>query len=286
VKPPQFLLRSPTLHFLLLGGLVFAGQRLLLPDGAQSSSAAAAAVEQPSTEELLLRDAIALGLDRSDPLVRHRLARLGESVVTDGDTDGASLEREARRLGLDRSDPVVRRRLVHAMELALSRVDQSEWPDDAELRSYYERHRDRYMQPAVLQFTHVYFARDRDGIPAETAASGVLAELESLHIGPVQAAERGDPFMLGHRLTMTGPELARRFGEAFAGQLENAPVDRWLGPLQSPFGRHVVRVERRTSASAPQLDAVRGRVVHDLLAERAAERFEERLRERRELVGR
>jgi hypothetical protein len=63
--------------------------------------------------------------------------------------------REALALGLDHDDPVIRRRLRQKMELlAASRADVLK-PTEAQLRAHFLAHRDRFA-PARLSFAHVF----------------------------------------------------------------------------------------------------------------------------------
>jgi parvulin-like peptidyl-prolyl isomerase len=62
--------------------------------------------------------------------------------------------------------------------------------------------------------------------------------------------------------------VARDFGASFAEALENVPVGEWVGPIDSSFGAHYVRVTERTPAVAPQLIAVRDQVVREWENER------------------
>jgi hypothetical protein len=79
----------------------------------------------------------------------------------------------------------------------------------------------------------------------------------------------GKPTLLPHRMTRTPADLvARDFGTSFAAALETAQVGEWIGPIESSFGAHYVRVSARTPAVAPQLAAVRDNVVREWENER------------------
>ena len=81
--------------------------------------------------------------------------------------------------------------------------------------------------------------------------------------------ELGKPTLLPHRMTRTPADLvARDFGASFAAALEKVPVGEWVGPIDSSFGAHYVRVSDRTPAVAPQLAAVRDQVVREWENER------------------
>ena len=65
-------------------------------------------------------------------------------------------------------------------------------------------------------------------------------------------------------MTLTPADLvARDFGASFAAALEKVSVGEWVGPVDSRFGAHYVRVSDRTPAVAPQLTAVRDQVVRE-----------------------
>jgi hypothetical protein len=183
--------RAPAVHFFVLGGLLFASQ------GWWPSRAPVRAPAPPlGDEELLLQEALALGLDRTDRFVRERLAGLVRVVDAGAVEDAPRLEREARRLGLERHDLVVRRHLVQAMELALAHGGPGEWPSDEVLAVYLERHAAQFTQPARLRFTHVFFARDRAGEPAATAAAAALTRLAAEPVRPAPGS-LGDGFLSG-----------------------------------------------------------------------------------------
>ena len=82
-------------------------------------------------------------------------------------------------------------------------------------------------------------------------------------------AELGKPTLLPYRMTQTPADLvARDFGAEFAAALEKAPLGEWVGPIDSSFGAHYVRVSDRAPAVAPQLAGARDHVVREWENER------------------
>ena len=99
------------------------------------------------------------------------------------------LYREALAMGLDRDDTVVRRRLAQKIEfLAQDLATQGE-PGDAELRAFYQDNAEEFEVPATVTFTHVYLNLDTRGERAFDDASGLLAELQA-GADPSQAGDR------------------------------------------------------------------------------------------------
>jgi peptidyl-prolyl cis-trans isomerase C len=87
--------------------------------------------------------------------------------------------REAMRLGLDQDDPVIRRRMRSKMEyLAASQVENAT-PTDTELAAFYSRNKARYVADAVYDFDQRYFGDDtaaaRAAIAPLNAVKGVAS---------------------------------------------------------------------------------------------------------------
>lgn len=286
-------LRHPLPHFLLLGGLLFGAKQWLPsagPDAAPQSIHVSAADLQrlrddwqrdtaraPSAaelrgslqrhvdEELLLREAIKRGLDRADPVARERLVNNMRFAFPESPASDGGLLDEARRLGMHTRDLVVRRRLVQVMEMRIvSRANIGE----AELRDYIARHPERYSQPARYAFRHAFFSADRPSSEAERAAREQLRRLQA----QAAAETGGDAFLLGNRFPpRSETDIARQFGVDFTRELVRLPTGQWAGPLRSPYGLHLVMVERVEAPTTPDFEQVRQRAAYALLAEREKE---------------
>ncbi|KPK30526.1 MAG: hypothetical protein AMJ66_09505 [Betaproteobacteria bacterium SG8_40] len=194
------------------------------------------------------------------------------------------LYREALAMGLDKDDTIVRRRLAQKVEFLMGDASGVTEPDDATLGQYYEQNAERYREPPRLSFSHVYFSTDRRGEQAKADAEALLERLRAASPRVTQVPDEGDSFMLPFvYIDKRTDEIARDFGNAFPAQLAELEPKRWHGPIASPFGIHLVYVGSREEASVPPLEAVRSRVVNDWLVEQrrvADERIYERLRSR------
>ena len=266
------LLRAPALHFLVAGALLFGAKAVV-----EHRRRSAPDVAGVSDDELLYREALALGVDRRDPAVRERLVRLGGFVGEDrGERD--VLEGEARRLGLERSDVVIRRHLAEAMRLAAGRLDAADMPTDEDLQAYLAAHGDAFGAPSLIRLTQVYVARDRHGAALEADAERLLAELRRDRVPPADAPARGDASLVGAEVgPIAAAELDRRFGPGFAASLDGAAAGTWIGPVRSSYGLHLVWVHERIAARTPPLDSVRAQVLHHVLRERSTARARERI---------
>jgi hypothetical protein len=262
--------RRPTLHFILAGGLLFGALRAL----PARDHTPLAALRDGNDDALLLHEALALRLDDTRT-VRGRLVELAESLGLAG-ADPTAREREARALGLERSDPVLQRHMIELMRLAAGSTRRP--PDEATLRTYYQTHAARFASPERVQLTQIYLSPARRGAAAASDAAALLARLRSggdadaaLELG--DSFGRVGP----HLGASSRAELARTFGAAFADVVFAQPAGEWRGPIASSYGLHLVRVETHLPAEVPDLARVRSRVLHAYLRERGADQLRDAL---------
>ncbi len=180
------------------------------------------------------------------------------------------LVREAVRMGLDRDDTIVRRRLAQKMSFVLEDTTIPDELTDAEVAQYFSENADRYGDPGRYTLRHVYVSPDRRGSD-EAALAAATEILEQLQAEGGSAAPQntlwrglGDPFMLRREYgRRTATDLVELFGGAFVGSLDSLPLGEWAGPVESAYGYHLVRLSARTEARPAVLDDVRRRVVQD-----------------------
>ena len=112
--------------------------------------------------------------------------------------DQEILFREALTLGLDRTDPIVRRRMIQKMTMILEGQLVPEEIDDAAVAAWFEAHRARFVIPERRSFVHMQLGdvtdaelqvlvREASGLSPEEIAQGVAASASSIH-GPTQRA--------------------------------------------------------------------------------------------------
>lgn len=264
------LLRQPLLHFVLLGGaLWFVERQWQMPEAAEApapitiaqsdierlradwrretgrlptEAQLSASIEHHVDDELLMAEALRLDLDQSDPIARDRLLRNMQFAFPDRRASAATLLAEARTMGMSHSDLIVRRRLVQVMERRLVAAVPF---DSAAFEQYLDAHRERYEQSARTQFRQVFFADATERASIDRA----LARLQNESADP---AALGDSFLHGGEFPpLSAAEIERRFGADFSSALNDLPQGRWVGPLRSAYGWHLVEVQQRVVAAAP-----------------------------------
>lgn len=272
-------IRQPLLHFLLLGTLLHLAQAWI-PQPTEPIRVSAADVERlredwrrdtgrsPDAQQLqasyrrwledeaLLREALRLGLDQRDPVAQRRLLMNLRFAYPESKLDDAELLREAEALEMRQSDLVARRRLIQAMEQRL--LAQTE-PTEQELRDYVAANPGRYAAPARYSFEQVFLQPSR----GEAEASRQLAALRA------GAEPAGDAFLLGAQFrALTQEEISRQLGRPLAAAVAAAAPDEWTGPVASPYGLHLLRLQQREDAAEADFAAVRRQAAYALQAER------------------
>jgi PPIC-type PPIASE domain len=186
---------------------------------------------------------------------------------------------QALDLGMQRHDVVVRRRLVQIMRLSIEDGADERPVREEELQAMFEERKTELAIPARWRFNHVYFGRDRRGAAVQAAAAAALTRLDS--DTPFDAAQRlGDPFLAGHRLPLlTGTQIDGDFGAGFAAALAACVPRRWCGPLSSSFGLHLVLIEEALAPRVPKIDEpeVQKRLLADVLRQRGDALMEQAL---------
>src|SRR5689334_10179293 len=229
------------LHFLLIGIAVFGAYRWMSP---RDSGGGRIIITQGVVDDLVTQHVAAKGREPSTT----ELNNLIESYIHD-----EILYREGVRLGLERDDIVVKRRVRQKIEMIAEEGASTRAPTDAELSAYLAANQARFVQPAIVTFEQVFLGQPTSGSEVVHAVAVARKGLRS-GAGP---EELGRPTLLPHRMTKVPADLvARDFGSSFVAALERVPLGEWVGPIDSSFGAHFVRVLDRTPAAAPQLSDV------------------------------
>lgn len=256
------LFKEPLLHFFLLGLVVFGLHAVLNSDADSGSRGDPLLVEISSADIEWLRSTWNKKMGR-EPTPREATGLIDSFIREE------ILYREAVSMGLDQHDSVVRRRMAQKMDFLFKDLAEMAQPTDEEISAWFERNRERYRVPAQTSFTHVYFNRDRRGEKVEEDAREVLEKVRVEEFDPSRISSLGDRFMLQpYYPTQSTDSIAREFGKTFAESVAPMEAGRWHGPVYSGYGLHLVYVHDRTDSRLPGIDEVRKEVVRDLMSER------------------
>lgn len=172
------------------------------------------------------------------------------------------LSREARALGLERGDTLVRRRLAQKMSFMLEDTFRLTEPTDAELQAYFTEHATQYERGSKVTFGFVYFDPDKRN-DAEADARAALEFVNAKHEQPPMQ-EVGDRLLIESPIVDADrAAIAAQFGDEFAATVLSLPEGSWQGPIRSAYGVHLVYVDKKVGAEAANFEDVRTRVQED-----------------------
>jgi peptidyl-prolyl cis-trans isomerase C len=245
----RVLLREPLLHFLLIGALLF-GLYGLAPGGHPAAVAPSKEIRLSQGEIVQLTQLFQSQWRRLP--APQELQRLVEAKV-----EQEILYREALAMGLDRNDEIVKRRMAQKMQFLAEDVAAAREPSSAELRSWFEANSTKFAQPPRLGLRHLYFSPDRRGPRARDDAQQALAQLAGQPVDTRAAGALADPFMFQDYYRDRTPEfLGKEFGAPFALAVAKLPPGSWQGPIESGFGWHLVFVDTVVPGRVPALEEV------------------------------
>ena len=262
----QRFLKEPLVHFLAAGLALFVLFGLVNRDGPEADRNVVIVDQDALLTFVQYRIKAfnpALAEKRLSSLSNEELQQLIDDYVRE-----EVLHREALQLGLDEDDYIIRRRLVQKLEFitegfaeAGAEVDQSA------LRRYFDANEgDYYVQPFVT-FTHVFFdTENRPREEAREAAEKKLVELNREGVPFAEAPQHGDRFLYHVNYVERTPEyVASHFGVPMAKAVfELEPNDlMWKGPFDSQYGVHLVMLTTNEPGRDPELSELEGRVRED-----------------------
>jgi len=244
------LLRSPLLQFVVLGAMAFALYVRFKPADIETIHVTSQTI-----------DAL---VQQRESITQQPVSPEGRKELIEGHIEEEVLLREAYKSGFDKTDYRVRRRILTLMRSALTETVPE--PSLAQLRAFYEEHRDRYEKPASITFEQVYFAFASSKLPADP--NRFLAELGSSR----DLASFGDSSQIGSRFSRASFErIAMTFGKPFTESVFDLPRNVWKGPIESFVGIHYVFVSEDHESEMPPFENIEPFLRTDYLMSKSRE---------------
>jgi len=260
------LLREPLIHFLLIGAVLFAANGYMQRGrgGVESSKQIQLTVDDLRQLVILFQSQW-----RREPTAQE-LSRLVENKVQE-----EILYREALAMGLDKDDTIVKRRMAQKLQFLAEDVAAAREPTAAELKSWFEKNKAMFAQPSRLSFRHLYFTPDRRGQHARDDAAKALARLAGQPQNAKLAASLADPFMFQDYYRDRAPDyLGKEFGPQFAQAIAKLAPGSWQGPIESGFGWHLVFVDSVIPGRSPAFEEIEPDVKTAWLGEQKVQAWE------------
>jgi peptidyl-prolyl cis-trans isomerase C len=250
-------LREPLVHFLLIGSLLFVIYRVW----GHSSQGGSNHIQLTLNDVRRLEIGFAAQWQRGP--TPEELSGLVESQIRE-----EVLYREALALGLDKDDDIVKRRMAQKMRFLAEDMTNAHEPTTAELNAWFKKNESQFIMPGRITFHHAYFSPDQRGGRAHDDAVKALARITGKPQGSRTAAALADPFMFQDYYADRSPEqLTKDFGSQFAKSLFKLRPGLWQGPVESGYGWHLVFVDSFTSGRIPDFEEIEPDVKNAWLAD-------------------
>lgn len=243
-------LSEPLLHFAVGGVILFSAYTFL--NGSRPASDGVEPVRIGAGQIKWLKETY------SSQWLRPPDANELQGLVTDL-VNEELLAREAQAMGLGENDTIVRRRLAQKLKFLVEDTSRLAEPDEAELRQYFEANAARFEDSPRVSFSQIYFNPENRKDAAKDAGLA-LAGLSADAGGNVaELGDRF--LLEANMTHADRQVIANTFGDEFADALLAVEPGKWSGPLKSGYGVHLVFVRASEAVGKPAFEAVREKVV-------------------------
>jgi len=272
------LFKEPLIQFLIIGAAIYGAYALF------------GSPEEDYRDNIILVDSNRINAMISEwesrwqrPPTRQEIDGLiGQYIKED------VLYRQAVAMGLNEDDPITRRRMAQKLEFLTSDLAQMQEPAEGELETYFDENEAAYRDPDRISFSHIFIDPDARGDATLDDADQLLAQLKTEGEPTEEMLQRGDRFMLqNYFAAATELDIRRQLGSGFAESVLALEPGQWHGPVLSGYGVHLVYVFTMQVAPAPQFEVVRERVLedwHTVKREEFNQQFLKSLKERFEII--
>ena len=244
------LLRDPLLHFVVAGGVLFAGYALIHRGDIGVSQMDPIRIGKGELHWLEQTFANQWQRRPKQDELRGLIAGLLEEEL---------LAREANALGLDQKDTIVRRKLAQKLGFLVDDTSRTVDPTDDELRRFYQAHTASFRKDGEISFSQLFFDPRRRTRPEKDAQ----AVLISISATPSEGGGKlGDPILLETEFDGVSKQaVSTMFGDEFAQSIFMIKPGQWAGPVNSGYGVHLVRVNGVNPGEIHRFEDVRAKVL-------------------------
>ena len=252
-------LREPLVQFLFLGGLIYFAYALVTPQSEEDNSRT---ILVSASRVQWMQDSWQKRWNRLP--TKQELDGIIQQYIKE-----TVLYNEAVKMGLDKDDGVIRRRLAQQVEFLAKDLVVYTPPTQADLEKYYKEHLDQYKPDVKYSFTQIYFDPDKRGESTLDDANKVKDKLMAQASMLQNVEGLGDDFVAANYFEANTPlEIRKSFGSGFAQSLVELKAGVWHGPVLSGFGTHLVFVNEIITPPVPPFNEVKERVLEDWIEQK------------------
>jgi hypothetical protein len=245
-------IKEPLVQFLLIGACIYAAYALF---GAPSQDE----LDQTVYISADRIDSLSMAWEKrwNRPPTEQELAGLVRAYLRED-----ILSREAIAMGLDVDDHIIRRRLAQKLEFLTDDLIQLKEPAEGELEEFFAANQAQFQAPDLITFVQVFFNPDKRGDATLDDAAATLTQLQAAGEPDPATLEAGDRLLMNNFYAeATELDVRRSMGSGFAETVMELEPGKWHGPVLSGFGTHLVYVYEIFPAPPPDLNEVRDAVI-------------------------
>ena len=258
------IIKEPLLHFLLAGFLLFVYFKVY---GGDSGLENTITINKETMLNFMQFQSKAFNKDVFEAKFEQFSEKEKQQLLKQYIQEEA-LYREAIKLGLDQNDFVIKRRIVQKMEFILDDFDESLVTISQDsLEAYYQQHQQRYFQPKQYTFAHIFFKKGTNEKSLKRA-NAFMQSTKHQKLSTTESLPFGDRFLY-HRnyAEKTSGFLESQFGTSFTNALTKLEVTKtkWQGPILSDHGWHWVKLINKSAEGFSALPDIQSTVKADYL---------------------
>ena len=241
-------LHEPLVHFLLLGVALFVLYALFTTSADQPASSRI----ELSTEDLNQLRVTWMAQWQRPPTDEEMRGLIDNRVQQE------ILYREALALGLDQNDEIIKRRLAQKMEFLTEDLSAIRAPEPEELKTWFDKNSAKFALPGRITFRHLYFSPDKRGQQAQHDSEQALQVISEKKIDPSLDTRFGDRFVdQNYFVDCSSEQVSKIFGSVFAESLFKLKASgTWQGPVESGLGWHLIWIETIAPGRLPSFEEV------------------------------
>ena len=229
----RHLLADPLIHFLIIGLAIFGSYNLFVTK-----------VDKPFSDSLVITQLELNLIKKRFKQTWNRVPGDDEyKRLVDDLIYSKALEREALGLGLNQGDEIIRQRLRTKMEFLLNSMTPPFEPSEKDIKAFYDANKESFATPARISFIQLFVGKlfsDKQSTDAK-----VKELITQLNAGARPQAIKSPAPMARSLKLASIDVVDGTFGPGVFSQLIKLEQGIWSGPVESAYGLHVFNITEK-----------------------------------------
>ena len=168
---------------------------------------------------------------------------------------------EALKMNLDHNDEIIKRRLAQKMQFLSNDIAAMMEPNDEILEEYFQKNKEKYLNPYTYSLYQITFSPDQREDNFKDAEE-TLKKFPNASFDEMDG--KGDALPFSYYFTdISADELGLQLGSKFPEALQKAATGKWVGPIPSGFGYHLVYITNKTKPQLPSFKSIKKAIIRD-----------------------